>query len=83
MEFAAPDRSRGWATLIRIGPSESDTYLFKPRGLDRGTTYQVTFDGTGEKATINGMSLVRDGLPIRLETLAASELILFEAIREN
>ncbi len=83
MEFADPDRSRGWATLIRIGPSDSDTYLFKPRGLDRGRTYEVTFDGSGETVVLDGMSLVRDGIPLRLETLAASELLLFEAVPEE
>ncbi len=80
MEFAAPDRTRGWATFVRIGPSDSDTYLFKPRGLDRGKTYQVTFDGSSEKVVVDGLSLVRDGLPIRLETLASSELLLFEEL---
>ncbi|MCK5860963.1 MAG: alpha-galactosidase, partial [Candidatus Hydrogenedentes bacterium] len=78
MEFFAPDRSRGWATLVRIGPSDTDVYVFKPRGLDRGKTYKVTFDGTSETVFVDGLSLVRDGLPIRLEILASSELLLFE-----
>jgi len=79
MEFAAPDRSKGWATIVRIGKTESDTYLFKPRSLDRGKQYQVTFDSTGETVMLGGWELVRDGLPIRLETVMSSELLLFEA----
>ncbi len=79
MEYTAPDRSKGWATIVRIGPTDSDTYIFKPRGLDRGKTYRVTFDSTGETVSQDGMELIRDGLPIRLESVMSSELLLFEA----
>jgi len=79
MEYATPNHTKGWATIVRIGRSESDTYLFNPRGLHRGTTYRVTFDSTGETATVDGWQLVRDGVPIRLESIMSSELILFEA----
>lgn len=78
MEFAAPDRSRGWATVIRIGPSEGDTYILKPRGLHRGRRYQVTLDSSNEVLTVDGLSLARDGIPLRLEALSDSELVLFE-----
>ena len=27
MEFAAPDKSRGWATIVRLAESEEDHYL--------------------------------------------------------
>jgi len=29
---------------------------------------------------VSGLELVRDGLPVRLEAVLASELILFEAV---
>jgi alpha-galactosidase len=81
MEFAAPDRSKGWATLLRtrVGNGETPEYIFKPRGLDPGRTYRVTFDSTGSKATVPGLQLIRDGVPVRLETLVSSELLMFEA----
>ncbi|HPD29947.1 MAG TPA: alpha-galactosidase [Phycisphaerae bacterium] len=79
MEYTAPDRGKGWATIVRIGTSDTDTYLFKPRGLDRGKTYRATFDSTGETAIRDGMEWVRDGLPVRLEAMMSSELLLFEA----
>ena len=79
MEFGAPDRSKGWALMVRIGRSESDTYLLVPRGLDRGRTYKVTFDSTAETAQISGWDLVSHGIAIRIESLMDSELILFEA----
>lgn len=78
MEFAAPDRRRRRALAARIGPVGCDTYLLKPRGLDRGKRYRVTFDSTWETVTMSGLELARDGVPLRLETLAASELVLFE-----
>ncbi len=79
MEFAAPDRTKGWATIVRIGPAESDTYVFTPRGLDRGRKYRVTFDSTGETAAVDGLRLANEGLSIRSEPIASSELLLFEA----
>ncbi|MHB9036780.1 MAG: alpha-galactosidase [Armatimonadota bacterium] len=77
-EYASPDRSKGWATIIRIGLSDSPEYVFKPRGLDPGKNYRVTFDSTGCKATVRGLELMRDGIPVRLEMVAASELLMFE-----
>ncbi|MBI4585310.1 MAG: alpha-galactosidase [Planctomycetes bacterium] len=79
MEFAAPDRMKGWATLARIGPTESDTNLFRPRGLDPGKTYRVTFDSLSTTAAIEGWRLFQAGLPIHLESVGSSELLLFEA----
>lgn len=80
MEFAAPDGSKGWATLIRVGPTESDTYLFKPRGLRHGKKYRVTIDSLDETFITDGLALITNGLPTRLETLSKSELLLFEEI---
>jgi alpha-galactosidase len=79
MEYAAPDRSKGWATLIRIGKSDTPEYRFKPRGLDPGKSYRLTIDSLGSAATVSGWELLREGIPVRLETLGSSELLLFEA----
>jgi len=77
-EYAAPDRAKGWATVVRLGESESDRYVFKPRGLDVGRTYRVTFDSTGGTATVDGLRLIQEGIPVRLETIMSSELLLFQ-----
>ncbi len=79
MEFAAPDRSKGWATIVRMADGDSDTYLFRPRGLDPARNYRVTFDSTGTTASVEGSRLTQEGLPIRLESALSSELLLFEA----
>ncbi|MBI2842582.1 MAG: alpha-galactosidase [Armatimonadetes bacterium] len=79
VEFASPDMKSGWATIVRIGASDYDIYLLKPRGLHRGKKYVVTLDSTGERITLDGLQLMRDGLPIRLEAVMSSDLVLFEA----
>lgn len=80
IEFGAENREKGWATFIRLGESDSDIFLFKPKGLNPGKSYRVTFDNMDETATIDGVRLMQEGLPIRLESIMSSELLLFEAI---
>jgi len=79
LEFDSPDRSKGWATFAKLYASPDDTYVFKPRGLDAGKDYRVVFDSTQSARVISGFDLMRDGIPVRLETPWSSELILFEA----
>ncbi|MBI2844837.1 MAG: alpha-galactosidase [Armatimonadetes bacterium] len=81
MEFASPDKTKAWATLARTGVSEHDpdVFIFRPKGLSRSRTYQVTFDSEGEVVSIDGHRLMQDGLAIRLESNGESELLLFEA----
>ena len=79
VEFAAPDRSRGWATIVRMAGADSDYYIFRPRGLDPARSYRVTFDSTRTVAVVSGLQLIRDGLRLRLESTLSSELLLFEA----
>lgn len=77
-EFAAPDGRKGWTLIANIGESENDTYLFHPRGLLPNKTYRITFDSLDSSAVIPGYELMRDGIPVRLENLGSSELLLFE-----
>jgi alpha-galactosidase len=79
MEFASPDRTKGWATLVKLysGP---DWYVFKPRGLDPGKSYKVTIDSLRTEAVMSGLELSTRGLPVHLESTEDSELLLFEAV---
>lgn len=79
MEFAAPNRKKAWAVIIRMWETDSDTYLFKPRGLDTQKKYSVTFDNTDTTEIFEPSSLIQEGLLIQLETVPFSELLLFEA----
>ena len=77
--YTAPDRTKGWATIVRLGKSDTYTYLFKPRGLDPTRQYRVTLDSSGDTTTVHGLELIRDGLALRLEALMSSELLLLVA----
>jgi alpha-galactosidase len=79
MEFASPDRTKGWATVIRLSRSGPDTYLLKPRGLDPTRTYAVTSDNLGTIEVMRGTVLAREGLKVRTPGNPLSELLLFEA----
>ena len=57
--------------------TDADTYTFHPRGLDPGKTYRVTFDSLASSAAVTGLSLIREGVPVRLENVGSSELLLF------
>ena len=74
-----PNRSKGWATIVRMTNGDADFYSFRPRGLDPGRSYRVRFDTTRTAATIPGAQLAQEALRIRLESMLSSELLLFEA----
>ena len=78
MEFMAPDKSKGWATIARLG-NDGKRYLFKPKGLDPCAEYKVTFDGTGKTKVVKGVELMQKGLMLHFESMLGSELLLFES----
>jgi len=77
-EYAAADRSRAVIGLFRTADIGDDTYIVRPRGLDRGRDYCVTFDNTGETVQLSGFALAQDGISIRLPAELTSELLLLE-----
>lgn len=82
MEFDSPDRSKGWATIVKLysGP---DWYVMKPRGLNPGKNYKVTLDSQNTSVIMSGLELSTRGLPMRLEGVEDSELLLFEQTDES
>ena len=81
LEYAAPDGSRGYAGIFRLAGSEgSNSYLFRPRGLNMTKRYHVTFDNSGGTVEMSGLDLAQRGLHIVLENTLSSELLLFEAL---
>jgi alpha-galactosidase len=83
LEYASPDRSRAVATLFRTSNFEDPVYRFVPRGLDLAGVYKVTFQNTDETMQLSGLQLIRDGIPVRLETAGTSEMLLFENTQAN
>jgi alpha-galactosidase len=80
LEIAARDRGRALVGLFRLSDPAEPEYLLRLRGLDMGRRYQVTFDNSGDKVVLDGYTLVKAGVPIRLETALTSELLLVEAV---
>jgi len=78
LELAARDRTRAMVGLFRLSDPAEPEYLLRLRGVDIGRRYRVTFDNTGESAVLDGFTLVKVGIPIRLETALTSELLLVE-----
>lgn len=58
---------------------QEDCYLLRPRGLDPSKRYRVTLDSLDATLTLDGWSLLQDGIRLRLENIGMSELVLFVA----
>ncbi len=84
LEYAAPDRSRGYCGVFSInrndaGGSEGE-YVLRLRGIDRSRDYEVRLDNNGEVFRVSGRELADMGLPIRLDGSMLSELVLYTAV---
>ena len=79
LEYAAPDSTRATAALFRLAGTGSDTWTFRPRGLDFSRTYRVKLMNTGQVVEIPGERLLTTGIPIRIENPMGSQMLLFEA----
>ena len=80
LELAARDRSRAIAGVFQLGGSAEPEYLLRFRGLDMGQRYQLTSDNTGQVRLTDGFQLMKEGVPVRLETPLTSELLLCEEV---
>jgi alpha-galactosidase len=80
LEYASPDKKRDVATLFRTSNLDNPVYHFLPRGLDASALYKVTLENRGEIVELSGFQLMRDGIPVRLETAGTSEMLLFESV---
>ncbi|MBI2843687.1 MAG: alpha-galactosidase [Armatimonadetes bacterium] len=79
MEFTSPDKKKGWALIIRLSDRDSESYLFKPKGLNAKIRYQMTFDNIRTSRVMTGAELMRSGIDIHPPAEPRSELLLFEA----
>jgi hypothetical protein len=78
IEYASPDQKRAVISLFRTSEQGDPVYLFRPRGLNLASTYQVWFGNQKQKMEISGSRLLAEGLPIRLENNLQSEMLIFE-----
>ena len=80
LEIAAPDGSRGAATVFALTCGQPEPIRFFPRGLDASKTYRVTLDNRGAVVTVSGYALQNEGILLRIPSALSSELVLFEVV---
>jgi alpha-galactosidase len=80
MELVSNDRRRGICGLFQLSAPTEPEYRLRLRGLDVSRRYKVTFDNSGQTSEVDGFTLVKQGITVRLEGALTSELLLFEAL---
>jgi alpha-galactosidase len=87
LEYARTDRTTSVTVVMRTSPERTgnnpDVYLLLPRGIDPDVTYNVKLDSQGLSFNATGISIMEDGIKIRLEEPLTSELIIIQAIKQK
>jgi hypothetical protein len=81
LELDSRDRTRGICGLFQLAAAELPEYVLRLRGIDVSKRYRVTFDNSGQSCELDGYTLARQGVPIRLEGALTSELLIYEALQ--
>jgi alpha-galactosidase len=80
LELASEDRSRAICGLFQLGGPMQPEYLLRLRGLDAGRRYRVTWDNAGQTCEVDGFTLMKQGITVRLEGALTSELLMCEGV---
>lgn len=80
IELADKKADKALCALFRLAGPSTPEYTIKPRGLNPGKTYRITFDNSGHIVQMTGLDLTQKGLTIRLDFALTSELLKIEAI---
>ena len=79
LEYAAPDRSRGYAGVFRLADGAAE-YRLRLRGVDWASEYEVTMDNHAQTARIAGRDLAETGLTVALDSALTSELVMYRKV---
>lgn len=79
LEIASPDCKKGAIGVFSF-PCGKTEFDITPKGINAGETYKVILDNSNAEFTVSGYELMNNGLKIKIPSMLASELILFEAI---
>ncbi len=80
LETASEDRRQAIVGAFQLASPRESLYLLRLRGLDAGLRYRVTFDNSGQTAEVDGWTLMKQGITLRLEGALTSELLICEAL---
>jgi alpha-galactosidase len=79
LEYAARDRSRGYAGVFKLA-HDNEPYRLRLRGVDCAADYDVTLDNATQTWRMPGHTLAQEGLHIELDAALTSELVLYQRI---
>ena len=79
LELASFDRGKSLSGIFRLEGEETGEYRLYPKGISPAETYEVYSDNWRESVEMPGISLIRDGYPIRLCGKLTSEIIVITA----
>ncbi len=79
LEYVAADQRRAVAGIFRLLDTGPD-YRFTFRGLDPGRQYRLTIEPDDGSCVMPGQVLLREGLPLRLDTPLSATLLMAEAV---
>ena len=80
LELASQDRLAAMAGVFQLASPQQAEYTLRLRGLDAGRRYRVTFDNGGCVCEVDGFTLMKQGIIVRVEGPLTSELVLCEAV---
>ena len=75
LELASRDRRKAVAGIFQLSAPQESEYCLRFRGLDVSKRYLVTWDNSGQTCEVDGFTLMKQGLTIRLEGALTSELL--------
>ncbi|MHB9034017.1 MAG: alpha-galactosidase [Anaerolineae bacterium] len=80
LEYAAPDKAYAVVGLFRTSDAAEEEFVCRPRGLDLGASYRLTYDNSGASCVASGWELAQNGVRVRLGVAQTSELLIIKQI---
>ena len=77
LELASPDCKKSFAGVFRLEGEEGGEYRLYPKGISADGVYGVYSDNSQKSLDIPGLSLIREGYPVRLPGKLTSDIVVF------
>ena len=80
LERSADDCSMGVLGVFALDGASPSSVNVYPRGIAPNKMYRISFDNRRQTCAMDGMRILREGLPVRIDGGYSSELILWKAL---
>jgi alpha-galactosidase len=77
LELASPSCEKSFAGVFRLEGEETGEYRLYPKGISADGIYRAYSDNSQKSVEVPGLSLIRDGYPVRLPGKLTSDIIVF------